>query len=268
MSINSIIKKSLDSWEKHSAIRDLSPEKLTEQVVHDVYFSLKANTWYARILPFKLLGIEGKVKKALSAYKFDLITKGTYADKLHLFSPNETQIINDGLATIFGKVLEKASPVAPKCLGRLETIKRIWQKAARFFLRKTDIELKAERWEHKIEKYHHKGEYLVASYALHLLSTTNPRNATDINRLKEIGKKKIQKYAEQLSKYPPLYEALKEVLSKSENPSWSAVRNLVVRKAIPYHATAWLDKVTRPIRDYVSSRIDSFFSFGNARTAD
>lgn len=263
-----IIEKALDFWDKRSTTRGLSPEKLEEQVVHDVYFSLKANTWYAQILPFKLLGIEGKVKKALSAYKFDLITKGGYADKLHLFSPNERQIIDDGLVPIFKKVLGKTSPISPACLGRLEKIKKVWQKATRFFLRKTDIELKAERWEHKVEKYHHKEKYLVASYALHVLSAANPQNTTDINRLKEIGKKKIQKYAEQLSKYPPLYEALKELLSKPENPSWSEVRNLVVRKAIPYHATAWLDRVTRPIRNFISSSIDFLSPFNGEATAN
>lgn len=157
--------------------------------------------WFISLSPYlSQRWIRGKVETALAAYKFDIIGTPEQAACRALFSSEEMRIIDQRVDKIFKKVLLKKGV--------------------------TSLDDKAKRWAKKVKKYQDKSDYLIASFALDVLSRTPIFSAYQgtINQLKALKQSEIQIYSHLLTRYPHIKEGLKEFLEDPNldpiQPSW------------------------------------------------
>lgn len=148
------------------------------RLTNALFSSMKKNKWYGRILSlFSRLAkirISRVVKRALAAYKFDLVTTSTT-------TPSEEWLFNDNEKML----IKELRPIFKKHLLRKKGL--------------TTIEAKARRWRAKVKKYQNNPRYLLASFGLTTFTQRCPKKKALINRvIKPFKSKSIKSFANKL----------------------------------------------------------------------
>lgn len=160
----------------HEELSDTVPDPIKRitaihSITNKLFLSMKQNKWYSGILAFfKRLtkaSVLRDVKRALAAYKFDLVTSSKESLKeAWLFSDHEKAFIKE-LRPLFRKTL--------------------LHKAV------TTVSGKAKRWNMKTKKYKENPHFLLASAGLTAVADSLPYTKSLINRvIKPFGPQQIQ----------------------------------------------------------------------------
>lgn len=166
------LERAYQLWEQAdpSEHKKISQAKITHQLIREMKSNHKKNFHFSSILKFFYRSIiKIQVKKALSAFKFDLICSGKESVHINIFSKKERWFIDENLTKIFKNVLAKNYS--------------------------HNLEKKAVRWKEKVNKYFNKTELMLGSYSLYRLKEMSPKLKNIVNCIKKLPIENVCKKA-------------------------------------------------------------------------
>jgi hypothetical protein len=200
-------------WQAHAATNDReTTDELTSRISDRLFYFRKDNgSWLYKVLAYifsdcvKTL-VTNEVLKALSAYKFDLIISnqaGIIDNTKGLFTPHELTCIAKTHRAVFKKILDRSdSPLSN--------------------------ESKAARWAEKVNKYHHKSRYMLASSALEIIARRYPKYANLINSyLKKLAPSIIEDKANWLLSNRIAQQVLANLLGREDFTYETSIEELL-----------------------------------------